>query len=303
MIHLFNLKNQSSNIIIKIDNNKLSINEIILELPMDWKEFKKCFGEPTDIKKNGIYWKELGISTNPYGNGITNHLSLHIDYNPMEVYSKSEQKPFFKGKIIVDGIEINKKKFKNITMRKYEIKQFTYTGKKSPCLVSISYNRIFDKSFIKPKLTKDKYTIRELDEEQIAFSDFGFKLSIIQELMYNKELLEPKFDLSEFIEWYDKRKIDIEKEGYEPIPEVTQYFKDLQIPKKLAAEITEIYQDGGNEIYLNLLRFAEGWENYWDIESSEDAKNFPNLKKVTLCYAKKNIVDELKDIGIDADWI
>lgn len=303
MINLFNLKNQSSNIIIKIDNNKLSINEIILELPMDWEEFKKCFGEPTDIKRNGIYWKELGISTNPHGNGITNHLSLHIDYNPMEVYSKSEQKPFFKGKIIVDGIEINKKNFKNITMRKYEIKQFTYTGKKSPCLVSISYNRIFDKSFIKPKLTKDKYTIKELDEEQIAFSDFGFKLSIIQELMYNKELLEPKFDLSEFIEWYDKRKIDIEKEGYEPIPEVTQYFKDLPIPKKLATEITEIYQDGGNEIYLNLLRFAEGWEEYWDIESSEDVKNFPNLKKVTLCYAKPHIIEEFKEIGIHAQWL
>lgn len=302
MINLFNLKNQSSNIIIKIDNNKLSINEIILEFPLNWKELKKCFGEPTDIKRNGVYWKELGISTNPHGNGQTNHLSLHIDYNPMETYSKSEQKPFFKGKIIVDGIEINKKHFENITMRKYEIKQFTYTGKKSPCLVSMSYNRIFDKSFIKPKLTKDKYTIKELDEEQIEFSDFGFKLSIIQELMYNKELLEPKFDLSEFIEWYDKRKINIEKEGYYPIPEVTQYFKDLPIPKKLATEINEINQNDG-DIYMQLLRFGEGWEEYWDIEKTVDAKQFPNLKKAILCYAKENVIEELNSMGIKAEWI
>ena len=121
--------------------------------------------------------------------------------------------------------------------------------------------------------------------------------------MYNKELLEPKFDLYEFVAWYDKRKIDIEKEGYEPIPEVTQYFKDLPIPKKFASEITEIYQDGGNDIYMQLLRFGEGWEDYWDIETIEDVKQFPNLKKAILCYAKDDIVDQMNGIGIKAKWI
>ena len=121
--------------------------------------------------------------------------------------------------------------------------------------------------------------------------------------MYNKELLKPKFNLNEFVEWYDSRAIDIEKEGYQPIPEVTQYFKDLQVPKKLASEITEIYQDGGNDIYLQLLRFGEGWESYWDIEVAEDAKHFSNLKKAVLCYAKDNVIDELNTIGIKAEWI
>lgn len=37
---------------------------------------------------------------------------------------------------------------------------------------------------------------------------------------------------------------------------------------------------------LQLLRFGNGDEDYWDIESIEDAKHFPNLKKVVLCYAK-----------------
>src|SRR5690606_4001244 len=299
MINLFKQKNKSSNITIRIDNDELFINEKVVELPIDANKLEEYLGEPTESAGNEIHWKDLGISTNPHGNGRTNHLSLHTDYNPMESKSKYEQEPFFTGKIIVDGVEVHKKHFENITMRKYEIKHFTYTGKTSPCLISISYNQIFDKGFIKPKLAKDKYTIKKLNEEQIEFRDFGFKLSIIQELMYNKELLEPKFDLYEFVEWYDKRKIDIEEEGYQPIPEIIQYFKDLPIPKKYASEITEIYQDGGNEIYLQLLPFGEGWEDYWDIEIAQDAKQFPNLKKAVLCYAKENVFNELNQIGVD----
>ncbi|WP_299189369.1 hypothetical protein [uncultured Aquimarina sp.] len=302
MINIFNRKNKSSDITIKIDNNEFFINEKIIELPIHSNGLIAYLGKPSETSGNEIHWKDLGISTNPHKNGQTNHLSLHIDYNPMEVKSKAEQKPFFKGKIIVDDTELNKKQFNNITKRKYEIKHFTYTGKKSPCLISISYNKIFDKDFVKPKLTKDKYTIKKLQEEQLEFTDFGFKLCIIQELMYNKELLKPKFELYEFIEWYNIRKINIEKEGYEPIPEVTQYFKDLPIPKKYAFEITEINQNDG-DIYLQLLRFGEGWEDYWDIESTEDVKQFPKLKKATLAYAKENVLEELSDMGIKAVWL
>jgi len=302
MISLFNRKNKPLDIIIKIDFDKLSINDHIVNLPIDWQELKKYFGEPTEIKKNGIYWKEIGISTNPNGNGKTNHVTLHTDYDPMWARPKSEQKPYFNGTIIADGIKINKKRFDEVKMRKYELTYFAH-NKANPCLITIKYNEIFDKDFVKPKLIKDKYEIKKLNEEQIEFRDFGFKLSVVQELMYNKELLEPKFDLFEFVEWFDKRKIDIEKEGYEPIPEVTQYFKDLPIPKKFASELTEIYQDGGNDIYMQLLRFGEGYENYWDIENIEDVKQFPNLKKAILCYAKDTIVDQMNNFGIKAEWI
>lgn len=302
MINIFNKKNKSSDITIRIDNDVLFINEKIIELPINSNNLTEYLGKPSKTGGNEIHWKDMGISTNPHKNGRTNHLSLYVDYNPMEMKSKAEQKPFFKGKIIVDGVELNKKYFDNITKRKYEITHFTYTGKKSPCLISIAYNEIFDRGFVKPELTKDKYTIKKLDEEQIEFADFGFKLCVIQELMYNKELLEPKFELYEFVEWYDKRNIDIEKEGYKPIPEVTQYFKDLPIPKKYATEITEINQNDG-DIYLQLLRFGEGWENYWDIENTEDVKQFPKLKKATLVYAKENVLQELNAMGIKAEWL
>ncbi len=303
MLHFFNKKNKSTSILITIDNDQLFINEKNVEFPINKNSIIEYFGEPSKIIGNAIYWQNLGISTNLLSNGLINHLSLHTDHNPMETKSIAEQKPFFKGKVIIDGVEVNKKCFDHVTMRKYEVKHFTYTGKKSPCLISIAYNEIYDKNVYKPELEKNKYEIEKLNEALIEFSDFGFKLAIIQELMYNKNLLKPKFDLFEFVECFEKRHINVEKEGYKPIPEVTQYFKDLPIPKKYAPEITEIYQDGGNDIYTQLLRFGGGCENFWNINNIEDAKHFLNLKKAVLCYAKDNIIDELNHIGIQAEWL
>lgn len=44
-------------------------------------------------------------------------------------------------------------------------------------------------------IPEDKYIIKPINEEAITFIDFGFKLSIIEELMYTKGLLQPKFDI------------------------------------------------------------------------------------------------------------
>ncbi|MFD2185811.1 DUF6892 domain-containing protein [Aquimarina celericrescens] len=73
----------------------------------------------------------------------------------------------------------------------------------------------FKDSSIK-EIPKNKYIVKEIDEEQVEFLDFGFKLCIIQELMYCKKLISPKFDLFEFVIWYTQRDIDLEKEGYDP---------------------------------------------------------------------------------------
>ncbi|WP_446685090.1 DUF7738 domain-containing protein [Formosa undariae] len=51
----------------KVDNDQLSINHTVFEFPLDWKALKKCFGEHSEIKSNGIYWKHIGISMHPHG--------------------------------------------------------------------------------------------------------------------------------------------------------------------------------------------------------------------------------------------
>lgn len=158
-----------------------------------------------------------------------------------------------------------------------------------------------DETIIVPrkKVLPKKYLITQPNEETISFKDFNFKLSIIQELMYHQEILKPKFDPHEFADWYEIRRINIEEEGYDFIPEITKYFEDLPIPISLAKNITGIFQDGANEIYRSMYYFHDGEGDEFDIQSIEDAKYFPNLKEVRLCYAKKHISEEFKKIGIE----
>ncbi|GAA4276346.1 DUF6892 domain-containing protein [Aquimarina mytili] len=139
--------------------------------------------------------------------------------------------------------------------------------------------------------------------EPITFTDFNFKLAVIQVLMYEKELIKPKFDLYEFVKQHQAREINIEDEGYDFIPEVTAYFENLKIDKNLATEVTEIYQDGGNEIYLELIRFWDGEDAAFDITSAKDAKQFPNLKRVTLFDASPELEDEFKNLGIEVEYL
>jgi len=67
--------------------------------------------------------------------------------------------------------------------------------------------------------------------DPVQFKDFNFKLAVIQRLMYEQNVLTPRFDVYEFVERYTARHIDIEKEGYGVIPEVRRYFKQLVLGK------------------------------------------------------------------------
>lgn len=156
----------------------------------------------------------------------------------------------------------------------------------------------------KEKVVSDKYAFQKIEGEKIEFKDFNFKLAVIQILMYEKELLHPKFDLYEFVEIYDKREIDVEEEGYGFIPEVTEYFENLEIDRKFADEITEIIQDGGDDIYLELYRFWDGEDDVFNIKSADDFKNFKNIAKVELFYDEDDsLINELKKMGIETDYI
>lgn len=123
---------------------------------------------------------------------------------------------------------------------------------------------------------------------KVKFNDLNFKLLVIEELMYNKNLLTPKFDLSQFIAEYHQREIDKEQEGYEVIPEVLAYFKGLDIPEDLLAKVTSLTQDcgvdGGAEIYSQIWPF---WDPGCGDEvlkisnkASKDLPLLPNLKQV-----------------------
>ena len=136
------------------------------------------------------------------------------------------------------------------------------------------------------------------------FQDINFKLCVIQELMYNENLIEPEFDIYDFVETYQGRDIDIDAEGYDIIPEALIYFKNLEIPEELLATITEIYQDGGDDIYMNICPFWDGEDERFNIRSAEDVALLPNLEKMTVFYDEdEKLLEALEDKGIEAEYI
>jgi hypothetical protein len=138
-----------------------------------------------------------------------------------------------------------------------------------------------------PRVSAGKYQQQRIDGEPLLFKSFNFKLAVVQALMYDKELLTPKFDVNDFAEDYAKREIDVDGEGYEPILEVKRYFRDLQIDKRLAPEVTELYLDGGNEIYLQICPQWDCEDGIFGIKAIDEAElaQFPNLKKITNAMA------------------
>ncbi|WP_108803910.1 hypothetical protein [Aquimarina sp. Aq107] len=299
-------------IILRLSKSNFSINHTSISFPIEIEVLDKLLSGSRRKKKkkhNTIYtWDDLGILAYSKNDKVVESLVIELKDEDFDFSSKQ----IFKGRFYFEEEEVITY-YKNNKNERIKL----FDGDSSGALVLNNISVWFDtvdnnieaieisafKGSTITEISKEKYIIKELDEEVIEFSDFGFKLSIIQELMYNKDLLKPKFDLFEFVIWYTKREIDLEKEGYEPISEVTNYFKKLPIPKRMANEVTEIYQNGGNNIYMQLLRFGEGWEDYWDIENTKDVKQFPNLKKVVLCYAKENVIDEFNKMGIEAEWL
>ncbi len=136
------------------------------------------------------------------------------------------------------------------------------------------------------------------------FEDINFKLCAIQALMYNQEVLFPKFDIYEFVEKYKERKININEEGYDIIPEALEYFWQLEIPTDLLKNITEIYQDGGDDIYMQIAPFWDGEDDQFNIINTADVSLFPNLKKMTIFYGDdQSVLGKLKAQNIDAEYL
>lgn len=138
----------------------------------------------------------------------------------------------------------------------------------------------------------------------VEFQDFYFKLAVIQRLMYEQDILTPRFDVYEFVKGYAARDINVEEEGYDVIPEVRDYFERLEIPADTLPLVQEINQDGGDDIYMQLCPFWDGEDDVFNIQSAEDAALLPNLKSVTLFYDEDDrILEAFRQRGIAAEWL
>ncbi|MGW6441452.1 DUF6892 domain-containing protein [Lentzea sp. NPDC055074] len=134
----------------------------------------------------------------------------------------------------------------------------------------------------------------------IPFVDANFKLAVVQELMYNQGLL-PRFDLREYAA---AQGFTYDDGSFEAVPEALAYFAALEVPAELAEKITEIYMDGGNEIYLEIAPNWDGEDGLFDVDEFADVQHFPNLKSMTLLYTgNQEALEALRARGIEADWL
>ena len=141
--------------------------------------------------------------------------------------------------------------------------------------LSISY-------FPEIKREPESYKLKTTDEEVLDFDNITFKLAIIQVLMYDLEVLKPVFNIFDVAE--ESSELNIDTESMEIIQPALDYMINLPIPKKYAEQVQEIYMDGGNEIYLNLISQWDGEDDGFDLNevSLKELQQFPNLKQATI---------------------
>ena len=132
------------------------------------------------------------------------------------------------------------------------------------------------------KRERESYKLKETDEELLYFENITFKLAIIQVLMYDLEVLKPVFNIFDFAE--ESSELNIDTESMEIIQPALEYMMNLPIPKKYAEQVQEIYMDGGNEIYMNLIPQWDGEDDSFDLNevSLKELQQFPNLKQATI---------------------
>ncbi|MGB0907183.1 MAG: DUF6892 domain-containing protein [Maricaulaceae bacterium] len=290
----------SPTFVISCTNDAITIDGKEIRFPVHLDDLIDIFGEPTRREHHHVWnviWDNAGVYCS-YGSWD------NILYIMLLTSREDRLEPlpyeFFWGEILVDGKPCMDTDFDEILLGRHAVKRLRYNGTEHNYAVYLGMNHAHQED-----IPADKYVIETPNEDIIEFTDFNFKLAVIEELMFSSDYLKPRFDLHEFADWYSAREIDLEEEGYDLIPEVTAWFKALPIPKRLAKHVTEIYQDGGNEIYMQMINFWDGEDGRFDIQSAADAKHFPKLKKVTIFDGdgSATLKVEFETLGIKVDYL
>ena len=134
---------------------------------------------------------------------------------------------------------------------------------------------------------------KESESDILHFDTLNFKLAIIQVLMYDLHLLKPEFDLYDFADQYQGEKIDTDSDTI--IEPALNFFKEMEIPKKLAPYVEMLYMDGGNDLYMNIIPQWDGEDDSFDLNeiTLAELQQFPNLKKATLMSSNFDKVKEV----------
>ena len=300
---------------IDLQNNSMIINGTILAFPLSLKDIEVVLGKPDRVVKKEnkfikyIYDKAGIVFEHSFE--VKQHLKsceVYIDeehlITELCLYFEEKVKPMWdeeelpinpcktlitcNGKspyFISDRQRVGD--FNLILWTPYEI-NFNGIPETITDTLSISY-------FPEIKRERESYKLKTTDGEVLHFDNINFKLAIIQVLMYDLEVLKPIFNIFDFAE--EASELNIDTESMEIIQAALDYMIDLPIPKKYAEQVQEIYMDGGNEIYLNLIPQWDGEDDGFDLNevSLKELQQFPNLKQATIISSNFEHVKETFD--------
>lgn len=306
---------------VTVTNEYIDIDGVKLYPPIEREALEAVLGEPR-FEENKEDDKEYGFGWSYWdGQGILAKLSSdggYYDLITIMIRDGDDRKTSVKG-TFGGGIFIGKKPYTQVKMKQG---LFCCSLKKGPFEMQTFFAEDIDKleeryrplaemysyrftiSCDAPRKKTDKFRQIKPEGEVLHFDNFNFKLAVIQCLMYDKELLTPKFDIYEFAEGYTRREIDVDEEGYEPIKEALNWFKKLEIPASLADEVTELCMDGGSDVYLQIIPFWDGEDEYFDLKRviPEEISQFRNLKKMTVMSENYDEVAKvLKECGVETE--
>jgi hypothetical protein len=240
-----------------------------------------------------LIWDELGLYA--YTDDLHSFYSFTIQFGKdpafIPKWNIDKWRPWnnFSGELYINGKPYRKYLEKKIERKFIEVKAGNYKCDFERYENENNFSKI-SVDYIPPKISSNKYVQKKITGEALRFKNFNFKLAIIEELMYTKEILKPKFDVHGFVENYEKREIDIDSEGYEIIPEVKKYFQNLEVSVEVASEVETLDGDGGNEIYLQLCPFWDGEDDLFTIEKidEDELKQFTNLRRINNALLDNN---------------
>ena len=300
---------------INLQNNSMIINGTSLAFPLSLKDIEAVLGKPDQVvKKDGKFIKYIYDTTGivfEHSFSINNHLKkckTYIDeehlistvflYYGDVVKSMTGEKELPKqpcqAVVLSDGKSpyfISDRHrvgdFYLILWTPYGT-NFNGTTETITDTLSISY-------FPEIKNERESYKLKTPDEEVLHFDNINFKLAIIQVLMYDLEVLKPVFNIFDFAE--ESSELNIDTESMEIIQPALEYMMNLPIPKKYAEQVQEIYMDGGNEIYMNLIPQWDGEDDSFDLNevSLKELQQFPNLNQATIMTSNFKQVKETFD--------
>ena len=301
---------------IDLQNNSMIINGTILAFPLSLKDIEVVLGKPDRVVKKEnkfikyIYDKAGIVFEHSFS--INNHLKKCKTYIDEEhlitelcLYFGEKVKPMWDEEELPLNpcktlITCNGKSPYFISDRQrvgdFNLILWTTYGTNFNGIPETITDTLSISYFPEIKHERESYKLKTTDGEVLHFDNINFKLAIIQVLMYDLEVLKPIFNIFDFAE--EASELNIDTESMEIIQPALEYMMNLPIPKKYAEQVQEIYMDGGNEIYMNLIPQWDGEDDGFDLNevSLKELQQFPNLKQATIISSNFEHVKEIFDM-------